>query len=192
MRKIIAALVVSLDGYIEDAQGEVDWIDSWEDPFDVLDKVDVCVVGANMYPAYEEYWSAVYVSPDAPLPFSGKTATKGEIDYARFAMRTPHVVVSTRLQTKTWQHTRIVRGLNDVRELKQQSGGDIHVVGGAVLVSSLINADLVDELRIVIAPILLGAGKSLFQSIEKRRGLQLQALTQLQDGWVRITYSLRS
>ena len=190
MRKIIAALIVSLDGYIEGPNGEIDWIDSWEDPSDITGQIDTCILGANMYPGYEQYWTAVHSAPGEPLPFSGKAATQGEVDYARFAMQTPHVVLSNNLQTATWPHTRIVRNLGAVATLKQQGGKDIHAVGGAALVSSLINAGLVDELRLVVVPILLGAGKPLFQGLLARHALHLVSATVLPHGHTKLVYTL--
>ena len=53
MRKIIAALVVSVDGCIEGPNGELDWVDTWEDPFDLLPQIDTCILGSGMYPGYE-------------------------------------------------------------------------------------------------------------------------------------------
>ena len=55
MRKIIAALVVSVDGFIEGSSGELDWVESWEDPFDLLPQIDTCILGRRMYPGYEQY-----------------------------------------------------------------------------------------------------------------------------------------
>ena len=51
MRKIIAAQVISLDGFIEGSQGELDWVNSWEDPFDLLPEIDTCILGRGCIPA---------------------------------------------------------------------------------------------------------------------------------------------
>ena len=102
MRKIIAALITSLDGLIEGPNGELDWVDSWEDPFDLLPQIDTCILGRGMYPGYEQYWGAILADPGGVLPFTGRVATKGEIDYAHFAARTPHIVVSRTLTTVGW------------------------------------------------------------------------------------------
>jgi dihydrofolate reductase len=190
VRKIIAALVVSLDGYIEGSQGEIDWIDSWEDPSEITQQVDTCILGAGMYPGYEQYWTAVHNHTGDPLPFSDKLATPGETAYADFAMRTPHVVLSTQMKTTAWKNTRIVRSVQDIRLLKQQPGKDMHAVGGGALVSSLVNAGLVDELRLVAVPILLGAGKALFQGLAARHNLQLQSTALLPKGHVRLDYRM--
>ena len=73
MREIIAALQVSVDGFIEGPGGAIDWIEAWEDRFEVMPDVDTLVLGGRMYPGYEEYWSAVQVDPKGILPFTGRT-----------------------------------------------------------------------------------------------------------------------
>jgi hypothetical protein len=90
-----------------------------------------------MYPAYEQYWLAILANPAGILPFSGRIASKNEIAYARLADRTPHIVVSGTLDKVAWKTTRIVRDVEEIRKMKQQPGKDMHVVGGATLVSSL-------------------------------------------------------
>jgi dihydrofolate reductase len=190
MRKIIAALQVSLDGFIEGPNEEVDWVNSWEDPFDIVGKVDTFILGARMYPGYEQYWQAVVDNPRGMLSFTGRPATEGEIEYAEFAARTPHIVLSSRLQTVSWKNTKIVRGLEDIRRLKEAPGKDMHAVGGATLVSSLMNAGLVDEIRLVVQPIVLGGGKPLFKDVKERHPLTLVAARPLQEGAVSLCYSV--
>src|SRR4029450_5797188 len=82
MRKIIAALVVSVDGFIEGPNGELDWVDTWEDPFDLLPQIDTCILGRRMYPGYEQYWGAILANPAGVLPITGTAASKGELTYA--------------------------------------------------------------------------------------------------------------
>ena len=188
MRKIIAALQVSLDGFIEGPNEELDWVNSWEDPFDIVGKVDGFVLGGRMYPGYEQYWQAVLDNPRGILPFTGRPATDGEIEYAEFAGRTPHIVVSTTLQKVSWKHTRIVRDLGEVRRLKEAPGGDMHAVGGATLVSSLMNAGLVDEIRLVVQPIVLAGGKPLFKDVTDRHALTFLTARPLKGGAVSLSY----
>ena len=190
MRKIIAALQVSLDGFIEGPNEELDWVNSWEDPFDIVGKVDTFILGARMYPGYEQYWQAVLDDPRGMLPFTGRPATEGEIEYAEFAGRTPHVVVSRKLQTVSWKNTRIVRDLEDVRRLKEGAGRDMHAVGGATLVSSLMNEGLVDEIRLVVQPIVLGGGKPLFKDVKERHALTLLTAEPLDAGAVSLRYTV--
>jgi len=188
MRKIIAALQVSLDGLIEGPNEELDWVDSWEDPYDIIGKVDAFILGGRMYPGYEQYWQAVVDNPKGILPFTSRPATAGEIEYAEFARRTPHVVLSGKLQTSAWRNTSIVRNLEEVRQLKEAPGGDMHAVGGATLVSSLMNAGLVDEIRLVVQPIVLGAGKPLFKDVKERHALTLLKALPWKAGAVALWY----
>jgi dihydrofolate reductase len=190
MRKIIAALHISLDGCIEDANGDVGWIESWEDAFDVVPRVDTFLLGGGMYPGYEDYWGAVFSHPSEPAPFSGKIPAAGEVDYARFAHDTPHVVLSNTLRQVSWPNSRIIRDIADVHALKQAAGKYIHAVGGARLVGSLLNAGLVDELTVVVQPLLLGGGKALFGDVTGRHGLALQDVRKLGNGAVQLTYTL--
>lgn len=190
MRNIISAMQVSVDGYIEDSEGKLDWVESWEDEYDLLDRVDLCVLGSVMYPGYEQYWTAA-LDPKSTLPFSGKHPTSGEFQYAKWASQTPHIVVSRKPMRVTWKNTRVISDLEEIRKLKQGPGKDIHVVGGALLVSSMMNLGLIDEIKLMINPILLGGGKALFRDLTARHPLKLANAEPLQSGKVSLTYSTR-
>jgi dihydrofolate reductase len=197
MRKIIAALQVSVDGFIEGPNGELDWAmaedeETWRDVFEMLAHVDTFILGRAMYPAYEQYWLTVLANPSGVLPFSGKTASKNEIASARFADRTPHIVVSRTLDKVAWKTTRIVRDVEEIRNMKQQPGKDMRVVGGATLVSSLMNLGLIDELQLLVNPLILGGGKALFEDVKNRHALKLVQAKPLSSGKVRLTYSTQS
>lgn len=188
MRKIIAALEVSLDGFIEGPNGEIDWIDSWEDLFGFLPQVDTLLLGGGMYPGYEQNWQAIIENPGGVLPLTGKVATRGEIAYAAFASKTPHVVLSRTIAKVAWPNTTIMRNIAEVARMKQQPGKDIHAVGGASLVSSLANAGLIDEIRLIVRPIILGAGKALFAGVARRMPLTLVEAIGMKSGLVRLIY----
>lgn len=189
MRKIIAALQVSLDGYIEGPNGELDWVGTWDDPFDDLfTQIDTCILGAGMYPGYEHYWLSILDNPEGILALTGRVASKGEIEYAHFADKTPHFVLSRTLDKVSWKTSRIVDDVNDIRNMKLQPGKDIYAVGGAKLVSNLMNLGLIDELRLVVHPIVLGGGKALFNDVNKRHTLVLLGAKPLQSGKVSLTY----
>lgn len=191
MRKVISAMQVSLDGFIEGPNGELDWIENWEDSYDLMEQVDTCVLGGGMYSGYEQYWTSILADPAAGLPFSGKVATQGEIDYAAFADRTPHVVLSKTLKQTRWKSARIERDLDALLRLKQQPGNDIYVVGGAAMVGSLINAGWIDELRLTVHPVVLGQGKALFKAVEQRQRLELAQAKPLKAGLVSLVYLMR-
>lgn len=190
MRKILAAIQTSLDGYVEGPDGDVEWIDDWKDPFDLLGRVDTFILGGGMYPGYAQYWRAIVADPTGDLPFTGKKATPGEIEYARVADRTPHVVLSTTLDHADWHNTRIVRDLDAIRQLKSLPGKDMHAVGGASLIGNLIDAGLADELQIIVHPILLGGGKALFKDVKQHHALRTLHVTALDGGKIEMRFAL--
>jgi dihydrofolate reductase len=93
------------------------------------------------------------------------------------------------LDQADWKNTRIVRDVEEIRKIKQQPGKDIHAVGGATLVSSLMNAGLIDEIRLVVSPIVLGEGKALFKDVKERLALKFLGAKSLESGMVRLSYS---
>jgi dihydrofolate reductase len=125
-----------------------------------------------MYPGYEQYWSTVLANPKGPLPFTKKVASEGEIAYAHFPERIPHVILSKTLDKVTWKNTRIVRDIEEIRRMKERPGKDMHAVGGATPVGSLMNQRLIDELRLVVYPIVLGGGMALFKDVTERHALK--------------------
>jgi dihydrofolate reductase len=189
VRNLIAAFRVSLDGFIEGPNGANDWVDTWEDTFDLMPRIDALVLGGGMYPGYEQYWSAVQADPQNALPITGKPASAGEVEYARFAHATPHVVLSTTLDSVSWKTTRIVRDLEEIAAMKEQPGQDIYAVGGATLFASLLQRGLVDELRLDVHPVVLGGGKALFDDVQERHPLQLLEAKPLGPGQARLTYA---
>ena len=73
--------------------------------------------------------------------------------------------------------------------MKQQPGRDMVVLGGATLVSSLMNLGLIDELRLMVNPLVLGGGKALFKDVKERHTLKLKRVNSLKSGKVSLTYS---
>ncbi|MGH9894425.1 MAG: dihydrofolate reductase family protein [bacterium] len=67
-----------------------------------------------------------------------------------------------------WKTSRIVRDVEEIRKLKQRPGKDMQVVGGATLVSSLMKVGLIDELHLMVNPLVLGDGKALFKDVKER------------------------
>ena len=191
MRKLIAGMKISVDGKVEGPEGYADWVEGWSEDYGLTPRIDACLLGAGMYPGYEQYWTAIQQSvPDQPLPITGTLPTPGEIAWARYAAQTPHYVLSSTLTSAQWPQTSFVRGLDDVAALKQQPGKDIYLVGGARTTASLIDAGLVDELRLIVYPLVVGNGKALFATAEQRRGLELRQVEQLQGSRLSLIYGV--
>lgn len=79
----------------------------------------------------EQYWRAILANPDGVLPFSGKVASTGEIAYAHWADKTPHILLSKTVDKADWKNTRIVREVEEIRNIKRQPGKGIYAAGGA-------------------------------------------------------------
>jgi dihydrofolate reductase len=185
MRKIISAFRVSVDGFIKGPNEEVDWVESWDDAFNLTPQVDACILGGGMYPEYEQYWTAILADPKSVF---GGVATKNEVNYARWADKTPHIVLSKTLKKVEWKTSRIVRDVNAIREMKRQPGKDIYLIGGPTIVSSMINEGLVDELRLMVHPLILGGGKTLFKDVTERHALKLVQSRRLKSDKVILIY----
>jgi dihydrofolate reductase len=187
---MIAALQVSLDGFTQGTdRGEADWVDSWADALALVPEVDTFVQGAGMYPGYGDYWKAIHDHPERVPPFSTRAPTEREVAYAKFAAKTPHFVLSKTLASVDWPPTaHIVRDVTELHTLKSRPGRNVYVVGGPTLVTTLLNANLLDELRLIVHPLLLGGGRALFAGVEERRALTFVSSTPSTSGRVILTY----
>ena len=190
MRKIISAMRISVDGYIEDPEGRQDWVDSWADEYELLDHVDTAVLGSVMYTGYEGYWTSA-LDPNKKLPYSDRLPTIKEVEYALWAYKTPHIVVSRKPLEVSWKNSRVISDLEEIRNLKQEPGKNIYVVGGAMLVSSMINLGLIDEIWLMIYPVLLGGGKLLFEGVANRHHLEFVSSEERTPGKVYIKYRMK-
>ncbi len=190
MRRLIAGMKVSVDGKIEGPEGYADWVEAWSEDYGLTSQIDACLLGAGMYPGYEGYWTAIQNEPDKPIWITGKAPTPQEIEWARFVGHTPHYVLSSTLTSALWPKTSFLRRIEDVTDLKKQPGKDIYLMGGARITASLIEAGLVDELRLIVYPLIAGSGKALFATMDRRRGLELRKVQQLKDGRVSLIYGI--
>jgi dihydrofolate reductase len=191
-RTLIAAMQVTLDGYILGPEGEVDWVDSWADGLELLPQVDAFVLGGGMFPEYEQFWAAILDDPATVSEWLGRDPYAREVTYARVAAETPHLVLSTTLSQATWPTARIVRDIDEIRTFKGQAGKPVYVVGGPGLVTSLINGGVLDELRLIVHPVVVGSGTTLFEGIAQRQALDLVATESTESGRVHLTYRLKA
>jgi dihydrofolate reductase len=157
MRKLIYLMNVSLDGYVEDANGSLDWstVDDEIHQFfnDQEREFEVTLYGRRLYETMHPYWSTADQNPDTPAV---------EREYSRIWKAIPKIVFSRTLDHVEGNAT-LMRDnlLEEATKLKSQPGKVISV-GGPTLASSLIEAGLVDEFRIVVHPVVLGGGKPFF------------------------------
>ncbi len=169
MRKLIVFNMVSLDGFFADVDGGIGWhvVDAEFNRFavDQLHTVDALVFGRKTFDLMAEYWTTADAIKDDP-------------EVAERMNSLPKIVVSTtRIDVENWQNSRVLRGSlpEAINALKQQPGRDLIVFGSGELVSALTNHGLVDEYRLMIAPVILGKGRSQFEGVT--HNIKLKALT---------------
>lgn len=171
MRKLILQLAVSLDGYIEGPNGEYDWCFTDDDygMSEFLRRIDALFIGRKSYEMVSS------MSAGAPPGFP------------KF---TEYVFSNTLNSVK--EGAVLVSGdiLEEVNKIKSEEGKDIWMFGGASLTTTLINLNLIDEMSLAIHPIILGAGKPLFQDIRERKKLTLVKSKVYPSGLAMMTYSL--
>ena len=190
MRKLILKMQVSLDGFIEGPNGDMSWIkkedkDLWEDLFEMLESVDLFLLGRVMYPEYRDYWKQALTNP---------RASANEVAYARLAQKTKHIVFSKTMSDPQWENTQIISGdvAAEVTKLKMQPGKDIQVVGGAKLAATIMQVGLIDEYRLVINPVIIGSGKSFFKDQHNKYLLELINTKTFASGVIIARYSAKN
>lgn len=162
MGKLIYTMNVSLDGYVETSDHDLDWatvdeeLHGWFN--DRAREVDASLYGRRMYELMTDYW------PSAP---SDPRATPKMVEFAGIWADTPKVVFSSTLDTVAG-NSRLVRGdiEDELRRLRKEFAGDLDV-GGANLAAAFIERGLVDEFRLVVHPVVLGAGTPYFPKLER-------------------------
>jgi dihydrofolate reductase len=181
MRKLISFMVVTLDGYYEGPNGEFDFwnIDDefYEFSISQLNDIDTLVFGRATYDGMAGYWPTPQGVEDNPV-------------IAERMNTIAKVVVSTTLEKAEWQNTTLVKGdaADVIADLKRQPGQHLALFGSPSLTASLLERGLVDELRVMVHPILLGAGKSLFETLKDHVRLERLRTTTFRSGNVLLTY----
>lgn len=175
-RRLFVSLIVSLDGFIEGPNGELDWFHDGDPQFEqycdeMLDSVGGALYGRRSYELMVRYW------PDAEL----QPRTARDLAFARKMNALPKFVLSTTLEHATWRNTRIVkdRVLETLTELKREPGKPLVAWAGAGLVGTLARLGLVDEYRLIVHPVLLGSGTRWSRDIPAMQKLNLVRTTQL-------------
>ena len=160
MRKLIWVITVSVDGFFEGPNREIDWHRVDDELHrhlnEVLAPMGAFLHGRVVYELMADYWPTADADPAAPAPIR---------EYARIWRDMPKIVYSRTLARADWNAT-VVREVvpDDVRALKAQPGGDL-AVGGADLASAFERHGLIDEYRIYVHPVVLGRGNPAFRPV---------------------------
>lgn len=179
MRRLIVSNMMSLDGFFEGPNRELNWHVVDDEFFgyatEMLRSVDTILFGRTTYELMAKYWPA---------------APKDEIADKMNGL--PKIVFSKTLDKADWKNCRLVRGdaAEEISKLKQMPGKDkdMVILGSATLASDLLQRGLIDEYRVILNPVLLGAGNPLFKGIERGLKLALRETKQLRSGVVILYY----
>jgi dihydrofolate reductase len=175
MRKIVSGLFMALDGVVEAPN-------TWQEHFDEdmgeammaqLNAQDAVLLGRVTYEEWASYWPT---APDEP--------------FASYINTTPKYVVSTTLKSVEWSNSTLLKGnlAEELAQLKQQPGKDIGVAGSPGLVHSLLQQDLLDELILLVHPVVAGSGKRLFKEGDALKRMKLVSTQATRTGTVILTY----
>jgi dihydrofolate reductase len=178
MRKVVAGLFISLDGVVESP-------DQWQFEFDdemgaeitaQLEAQDAILLGRVSYLEWADYWPT---STEEPI--------------ASFFNNTPKYVASTTLDKVEWSNSTLVRDVAaQIAALKQEPGKTIGVAGSPSLVRWLLHNDLLDELRLLVHPVVVGKGKRLFGDGDDLKRLELVDSRPTSSGTVVLGYRPRT
>lgn len=177
MRKVILDLAVTLDGYIEGPNGEIDWCILDDDmEFDkFIESVDTIFYGRVSYDAWGNY------QPD-------ENASNTEKDIWK-AVHSKNKIVFTS-QIRNDENADFVNAdiARSVAEIKAEDGKDIWLYGGAKLIKTFIDLRLIDIYRLSVHPVALGDGKPLFENLKQRLNIELVDVKKFKSGVVQLIY----
>lgn len=180
MRKLIAAINVTLDGYCDHTAGIAD--DELHQHYnELLKSADAVIYGRITYQLME-YWPTVVKNP---------TGNKSIDDFAATIDNISKIVFSHTLKNVEWKNSRLAKGnlKEEVLALKQQPGKDV-LVGSPSLIVALMNLNLIDEFQLCVHPVILGKGLQLLKNINDRINLKLLRTKTFGSGAVTLYYEL--
>lgn len=175
MRKVILGLAISLDGFIEGPNGEYDWCFNDQDYGlnDFFSRVDTIFIGRKSYEMAQQH----------------AENNNGEVVPGMPRMQ-EYVFSNTLKQVKEGAVLISGDSIEEIRSIKERSGKDIWLFGGASLTDALLKEGLVDELWLSVHPIILGAGKPLFRPQDNRTPLTLLDSKTYNTGLVSLWYKI--
>jgi dihydrofolate reductase len=180
MRKLFTFNMVTLDGFFEGPNGDIDWHNADNQEFndfaiEQMSTMDTILFGRKTYQMMASFWPSEIAVQSDPI-------------IADLMNRMSKVVFSRTLENVDWNNTRLIRGNagQEIRKMKMQPGKDLAIFGSANLISTVM--DEVDEHRVMVNPILLGGGVPLFKNTPERTRLALVSERVFRSGNVLLCY----
>jgi len=182
MRRVRVFDNVSLDGFFTDARNDMSWAHEHDEEWNAFVSGNASghgelLLGRVTYEMMAAFWPTPQAAEMLPAVAAGMNAM-------------PKTVFSRTLDSVSWKNTTLVKGdlARGVRRLKEQTGPDLVILGSGSLVSQLTEARLIDEYQIVVHPLVLGSGRTLFETVEGRVSLALTKTRAFKNGSVLLWY----
>jgi dihydrofolate reductase len=182
MRKLTVYDSVSLDGYFVDAKGDMSWAHKRDPEWSAFVAENasggsVLMFGRITYDLMAGFW---------PTEAAMKTLPA----VAEHMNSVPKIVVSRTMDKASWNNTLLVKGdlEAEVRKMKQEPGDPIVILGSGSIVSQLTDARLIDEYQMVLTPVVLGKGRTMFEGVKERLPLRLTKSRAFSNGSVVLWY----
>jgi dihydrofolate reductase len=181
MRRVTVFNLVTVDGYFAGKDGDISWHNVDEEFQELAEEAsnsgDTLLFGRVTYELMAGYWPTEEAIKDDPVVAAGMNKAE-------------KIVFSRTLAKADWNNTRLVKGdmISEVRKLKQQSGKDLTVLGSGSIVSQLAQAGLIDEYQILLNPVAIGGGKTMFEGIKEKINLRLTKTRTFSNGNVLLCY----
>lgn len=192
MRKVTLWIGMSFDGYTSGVNEQLDWLVPYVTAPEGMaifrrlrERCDTILLGRVNYEGFLGYWPQVKNDPKA---------APDDIDISRWLDDVPKVVFSRTLREVTWKNARLARNsaAEEVAALKRASGKDIMIQNSTRLAHSLLEAGLVDELNIAVAPVVVGQGRPLFTGLARPIHLRQAELTRFDNGTLYVRYEVKA
>jgi dihydrofolate reductase len=182
MRRLSAFEQVSLDGFFVDARGDMSWAHKQDPEWNEFAAGNAkgggtLLFGRVTYEMMASFWPTEAARQRMP-------------DVAEGMNNLPKVVFSRTLKEASWTNTRLVKDdmVAAVRKMKDEPGPGMAILGSGSIVSQLTDAGLIDELQIVVNPIVLGRGRTLFETVKRNVALKRAGVRAFGNGNVVLTY----
>lgn len=185
MRKLVSYMFISLDGFIADPKGGLDWVpiddELMEFANDYFGAADGIVFGRNVYEAFVSYWDG--------LDPTDAAVTARDVEFAEIFRKMTRIVVSRTLDEMDGNAILIKDDIaGRISALKEQPGRDLLLICGSELRSTLTRLGLVDRYRVLVAPVVLGDGQPHFSRAQEPLRLRLTGTKVFQGGVVMLDY----
>lgn len=184
MRKLSVFDQVSLDGFFADANGEMNFAhkDDRDPEWNTFvsgnaSGGDTLLFGRITYQMMAGFWSSPLAAETMPVVAERMNALS-------------KVVFSRTLREASWKNTKLIDGdlAGEVRKLKNEAGGDVTILGSGSIVAQLTQHGLIDEYMIVVVPVVLGSGRTLFEGVARNVAMRLTGSRVFNNGNVVLTY----